>query len=1251
MTSTFRIIDAEPPVVSVTHSPASPHSENIVDLDVTASDNVNLSKIEVEYGTDKNATSTKTNTISVKTYSGSISTDKFDAGSMIWYRAIVYDYTEQNNNTTEWQSFNVSDGTKPEMSITVEPSAPTDLSATYLNVTVTDNYGLKNVTIRWTNTTGPHSTTYPVYNISNTTLVPIGKAPTGTEVTYNGTVYDNASYSNYTSSSFTVGDGTKPVINSVSATYYGSLYNVTLKINASDNYLLENSTIWWSSNESIDLNLWNNYTFEDLNISLSINSTDMPGKYDAGTKLYFYGSAYDIYGLWNNSSISNVTIYDNTPPQITVDHNPLNPNEGENVTLIANATDNFNITRICINYSDGTTETSMNFTNTSGLTKFNVTWDIGNFTSGTYITYNATVWDSDNNNITSNDTTFLVDSIDPVVNVSHSPDDVRSNKDVTIYANATDSGSGLENITIFYNINGTLKNSTIDLNNGTKSYNLSLVINSGDLKPEDNITYYSVTYDMAGNNNTSTTGNFIVKDPSPPVLSNINVPLYPKANENVVIRIHATDDTRLTSVVMYWNNSTTSGSVSYDPVNNASNFSDITTFDANASIGLFGAGDYITFYTVANDSSDNSNMTVNQTFYVDGEIPLLSATHTPISIGNDQTIWVNITASDERELDTVILYWRSMLHNGTAWSGWTALNNMPYSSINDTNFSANTSAIGSFNAVSNVSYYVECRDLAGNSNITDTVNITVNDVSKPAINIVRSPMNPTNLDEVYLNITVSDNYYLENFTIVWNNGTDYNQTFNVSGISNNTNISIGKSLSGQYVSYTGTVYDLTGLSNSTSGNYTTGDATKPTKIEVSAIKYGSNESAILRINASDNYQLDNVTLYWSTDNTTWSSELYDIASLQAYSTQKTIERYNVSTVIYFKGSTNDTAGNYNNTSVSSVTVYDNTPPAVDVFSSPDYPGPNANVTLSVDATDNYYLDNVTVYWSTNNKLSWNSTVFEDATSKNYTNSTDIGKFTKDTVIYYYATVNDSSGYNNSTSIGNRTVDGTKPVFRLNHTPYSPQYPDSVSIMVNATDYMLDNMTVNWKWTQNYWNNLSQTWNVTEENNSSSLVIEDLESPLYNTSKDIGKFPTNSTVWYNITGYDMAGNYNNTSWQSFIVGDRELPSIMVDVTDGTTSYNVVFSGGDAYWNVTAGSDIWINTTTSDNYRVDIVNLTWSVIIGGSSGDTIVWNPYVGSDYTNSVYIGNYSADTRISYVAEASDHYNNTYSAGLDIKVV
>ena len=256
------------------------------------------------------------------------------------------------------------------------------------------------------------------------------------------------------------------------------------------------------------------------------------------------------------------------------------------------------------------------------------------------------------------------------------------------------------------------------------------------------------------------------------------------------------------------------------------------------------------------------------------------------------------------------------------------------------------------------------------------------------------------------------------------------------------------------------------------------------------------------------------------------------------------------------------------------------------------------------------------------------------------------------VIYYDATINDSSGNNDTTSIGNRTVDGTKPVFRLNHTPYSPQYPDSVSVMVNATDYMLDNMTVNWKWTQNYWNNSSQTWNVTEESNSSSLVIEDLELPLYNPSKDIGEFQTNSTVWYNITGYDMAGNYNNTSWSvPFNVGDRDRPTMSVSVTNGATEYEWISTPGNSYWNVAPYSEIYLNTTTIDDYMVDFANLTWEVG-GESSGGNINWMPLVNQSM-KSIYIGNYSAGTTITYTATVEDHYNNTLKNDLVavIKVV
>ena len=104
---------------------------------------------------------------------------------------------------------------------------------------------------------------------------------------------------------------------------------------------------------------------------------------------------------------------------------------------------------------------------------------------------------------------------------------------------------------------------------------------------------------------------------------------------------------------------------------------------------------------------------------------------------------------------------------------------------------------------------------------------------------------------------------------------------------------------------------------------------------------------------------------------------------------------------------------------------------------------------------------------------------------------------------------------------------------------------------------------------------------------------------------------------------MAGNDNNTNWSvPFNVGDRRKPK--VDSITKPVSME-------------AGKDINLTITTSDDYLINRVNLTW--VVNDVDTYTNIWYPQNITD-TRLVNIGNYSANTTIVYWAYVYDHYNN-----------
>ncbi|MFH1501311.1 MAG: hypothetical protein ABIE22_05205 [archaeon] len=312
----------------------------------------------------------------------------------------------------------------------------------------------------------------------------------------------------------------------------------------------------------------------------------------------------------------------------------------------------------------------------------------------------------------------------------------------------------------------------------------------------------------------------------------------------------------------------------------------------------------------------------------------------------------------------------------------------------------------------------------------------------------------------------------------------------------------------------------------------------------------------------------------------------------------------------------DTPGNYNitvitsnatyvSTSNLSVTVNDTTVPGL-VYNSGTTSAGNStagNVFVNVTASDNINTDMITIYLrnSTNDVINQtNSTPQATELSFNITDLSD-GKYS------FNATVNDTSGNMNSSSIRVYNVDTTKPLVNFSD-PFANGANSSLNeIFVNVSVF-----------TEINFNSV-----VYYLYNSSGL----LNSTMYETRVyDINWTGLNDEMYYvNVTVNDSAGNSNST-----VTLNRR-----VDATGPVTAF---VTPSDIHTNYSR-SNIFVNLSISDSRLIDAFNLTLhnstqdpiNTTGISSNSDTSTYLSFNITDLSDGIYYYNASGNDSLANV--------------------
>ncbi|PIZ50896.1 hypothetical protein COY27_05430 [Candidatus Woesearchaeota archaeon CG_4_10_14_0_2_um_filter_33_13] len=1107
--------------------------------------------------------------------------------------------THQNINNTETTTFVVSDNITPAV-VDLRPVADSSyniLSPIEIAANVTDNGNVSRVGV---NVTYPNSTVQQV-NLSLTT----GNRYNGSFVVpailgrFNLTFIANDTNNNINSTEttyFNSVDGTKPTI---TLNYPVNGFNTSVN----------NINFNWTATDDYHQNLTCNLTIDNivnttLNVTSAVTSNHTVSGFSDGAHNWNV-TCWDDSNNFNTSETRSFSI-DTTNPAIQYE----TPTETNNTYLtrsylqinVSSTDSGLGLSNITIYLHNSTVQLYANTTLTSP-NFINYT----NLNDDTYY-FNATSYDVAGNSNSTETRTVVLDTTNPAISFATPTTSAGNQSQNYIEANITFSDTNLDTAIIY------LHNSTglVQSNISTTS---PLFINFTSL-PEG--TYYlnATVNDTAGNTNNTATRT-ITLDTTNPALA-FATPTTTSGNySQSYIEINITfSDTNLGTARVYLYNST--GLYQSNTSTTSPLFVNFTSLPE---------GTYYLNATV-NDTAGNANNTATKTIVLDRSSPVItSITSTPTvpiyNNGSEQNVSINFSSNEFPINITFYLYnsTGSMVNS----SGPTILSSVSSLPINYTII--NTLGDG------NYSLNLTVVDPAGN-NDTKNVGTIVIDATYPTAGTNTPTLTSGNYSYsyIYANIsTVEQN--LKNITInIYNSTGDLVATnssttspffWNYSGLSD-----------GIYY-WNSTIYDLARNTNSTDTQTIGLDTTNPAISSATPTTASGNYSQSYieaNITASDsNLEIITINLYNTTglyqNNTSTTSPLFvNFTSLP-------------DGTYYLNATVNDTAGNSNSTTTSTI-VLDTSNPIVSLVSP-------VNNTLELTSHNINFIYNVTDVTSNikNCSLSLNGTPIQsdNTITKNINQTISLTLANGD--YNWSVSCYDNVGNLGQSTTYNLSMSVTAPTITL-ESPEDDYFTANNSVVFNCSatdDSSLVNLTLYvWNSTSSvYYTNTtnlggtanSTTWTTSLLTDSiyiwNCLAFDDSElSDTAPSNRTLTIDPSAPTISLNYpeNGFNTTSTSINFNWTTTdnyftaltcnITVDGSVNVSTVATTNGTAKNQSVsgFSDGTHNWNVTCWDGVNnTNTSTTRTFRVDT-----------TSPSLVVSSPTEGTNYSTTNISLNYTA---------------------------
>lgn len=482
--------------------------------------------------------------------------------------------------------------------------------------------------------------------------------------------------------------------------------------------------------------------------------------------------------------------------------------------------------------------------------------------------------------------TFGVDAIAPQINFTYPTENNNSylnRNNIMINVTASDSGSGLKNITIFlYNATG--------IANSSNSTISSFFMNYTGL-PNGNYLFNASAYDINGNINYTETRNVTIDTIVPSV--SVTYPQNITYNINVSALNYTVSDANLQACKYSLNGGATNTTIAC-----GANLTDLASSESSN-----------TWIVYANDSAGNSNSS-SITFFKDSVYPQINLTYPTEnnnSYLNRNNIMINVSVIDINFANiTIWVYNTSGQYNSSS------------SSTNP--FFLNLTNMLDGNYLFNATTW----DIVNNKNSTETRNVTI-DTMAPQINFtypIETNNTYINRNNIVINITFSDINSIVNATIyLWN-------TTSLVNVSNSTIssflVNITNLIDGNYT-FNATVRDVAGNANWTEERKVIIDTTAPqinftnlTQPNATIIATGQNWIFVNVTSSDINFANITYSSYYS-NYTQINSTVFNTSINQINFTNLTLQN-----TYYYNVTIRDLSNNFNSTEERVITL--NNPP-------------------------------------------------------------------------------------------------------------------------------------------------------------------------------------------------------------------------------------------------------------------------------------------------------------------------------------
>ncbi len=463
-----------------------------------------------------------------------------------------------------------------------------------------------------------------------------------------------------------------------------------------------------------------------------------------------------------------------------------------------------------------------------------------------------------------------------------------------------------------------------------------------------------------------------------------------------------------------------------------------------------------------------------------------------------------------------------------------------------------------------------CND-DGGSNAGQTYLIFCNDGAPPRIETDSSPTNATTGDPFIFNITVSDNYGVQNVSIEFWYGesqSHYNRTANQSSGDQirgtwleNISIPFNSTDGLHYIVH---VMDKSFYVNSSKQkDVRVQDNDPPVLVDDMTISEGTTgDNFTFLVNVTDNIKLSDVMVeYWYGNGGARTNISMSQISGDMWGFSITVPSDSLDTLHYgFYAEDNST--NHATTSVTDIPVLDNDPPGF----IRDRTNPNATAgrghKFVVEVTDNVNLTNVSLeYWYGTAGEHLDLPLVYYALGDEWLNDIWILRDVSETIYYFFHAQDNSSNINTTEVSGVKVWDVDRPTIVDDASDTYATTGDSFVFRINVTD----NIAVS---------------------SAHAIIWWGIGTPINNTMTAGDNGMWTNQIWipstnldpmtYRLKVVDTSGNWNESDVNTIIPTDNDPPVLVADASPRET---------------TTGEDLTVTVRLSDNLGVESATLSY------------------------------------------------------------